>query len=393
MNIKQVSSLINSVVNQMNGTEDVSSVDLQDVVSIGKTVLSSQENIDNFIKTLVDRIGKTIISTRAYNLGDSGIISDDFTFGCILQKIYIEPSEAENSAAWDLESSVDPFIIKKPSVKQKFFDGKNVWQVMVTIPTNQINSAFTSAESLAAFVDAIFLAIQNSLNLHLEAMVNTAYSNFIGEKLADGLGYGETPAHNPGQVVNLLALYKAETGDNTITAAKALRDKDFLKYSVSRINMDIKRLGKMNTLFNSEDFQRHTPVEYLRVNVLSNFAQNVAYYLEADTYHNEFTTLPNYREVMYWQGSGKDYAYEDASMVDITTASGKVVQQNGIICLLNDIEGIALTARSQYSDSIYNPRGRYTNYFESLETQYINDMTEQGIVYLCCDEVAPITTV
>lgn len=400
MNIKQVSTIVNSVVNQMNGTEDVTSTDLTDVVQLGDKILSDKKLTDDFMNTLVDRIGKTIISNRTYPGVDSAIISDAFEYGAILQKIYVKPQEAEDSKVWGLTDggTVDPFVISKPEVDQWLFDGKDTWQVSITIPSDQVKSAFNSAEAMAAFIDGIFVTLENSISLHLESIANMAYANFIGEKLADGLGWKsgtteapvEHAAHNPIQVINLLSEYKAIHADSTLTAATALKDTDFLKYATQRINLLLKRMSKMSTMFNAKDYQRHTPTEYARVTMLSDFASACEYYLQSDTFHNELVELPAYREVQYWQGSGKDYEYTDTSMIDITTASGKVVQQNGVVCLINDIEAIALTHTNRTSDSIWNPKGRYTNYFQNVDIAYMNDVTENGIVFLVTDEVNEI---
>lgn len=404
MNVKQINTIVNSVVNQMNGTADVTSTDLTDVVQLGTELLqpANKSRLDNFLNTLVDRIGKTIISARSYPGVDPAIISDAFEFGAILQKIYVEPQEAEKSDVWGIEDGVtcDPFIIHKPAVKQWLFDGIDTWQVPITIPSEQVKSAFTSAEAMAAFIDGIFTTIENSIALHMESVANMAYANFIGEKLADGLGYtggtSGTPdvhaAHNPGQVVNLLSEYKTLTGDSTLTAAKAMQNKDFLKYASQRINLTVKRLAKMSTMFNTTDYQRHTPREFVRCTMLSDFASACQFYLESDTYHNELVALPNYREVNYWQGSGKGYEYTDTSLVDITTASGKVVQQSGVVCLLNDVEAIALTHTNRTSESIYNPRNKTTNYFNNIDIGYMNDLTENGVVFLIADVVNTIYT-
>ena len=68
MNVKQINTIVNSVVNQMNGTVDVTSTDLTDVVQLGTELLqpANKSRLDNFLNTLVDRIGKTIISARSY---------------------------------------------------------------------------------------------------------------------------------------------------------------------------------------------------------------------------------------------------------------------------------------------------------------------------------------
>lgn len=394
MNIKQVNTIVNSVVNQMNGTAGITATDLTDVVNLGNQLLTpeNRNRLDNFMNTLVDRIGKTIISNRTYPGVDSGILSDSFEFGAILQKIYVAPQEAEKSDVWGIADgeTCDPFIIHKPVIKQWLFDGIDTWQVPITIPTEQVKSAFTSGEAMAAFIDGIFTTIENSISLHLEAISNMAYANFIGEKLADGLGYtsntGATPAHNPGQVVNLLTEYNDKTG-STLTAAKALTDKEFLKYASERINLTVKRLAKMSTMFNVADYQRHTPADMARVTMLSDFATACQYFLAADTFNKELVALPNYREVQYWQGSG-DYTFADTSHIEITTAGGKVVNQSGIVCLVNDVDAIAITHNNRSSESIYNPRNKTTNYFNNVDIGYLNDLTENGVVFIIADASA-----
>ena len=394
MNIKQVNTIVNSVVNQMNGTADITATDLTDVVNLGTQLLSpdNRKRLDDFMNTLVDRIGKTIISNRTYPGVDSGILSDSFEFGAILQKIYVAPQEAEKSDVWGIADgeTCDPFIIHKPVIKQWLFDGIDTWQVPITIPTEQVKSAFTSGEAMAAFIDGIFTTIENSISLHLEAISNMAYANFIGEKLADGLGYtandGAKPAHNPGQVVNLLTEYNDKTG-STLTAAKALTDKEFLKYASERINLTVKRLAKMSTMFNVADYQRHTPADMARVTMLSDFATACQYFLAADTFNKELVALPNYREVQYWQGSG-DYTFTDTSHIEITTAGGKVVNQSGIVCLVNDVDAIAITHNNRSSESIYNPRNKTTNYFNNVDIGYLNDLTENGVVFIIADASA-----
>lgn len=401
MKVNQVNIIINSLVTQMLGTEDVTPTDLTNVIQLGHDKLADTEWSSTTLNNLVDRIGKTIISQRQYTGVDPLILSDAFTFGAILQKIYIEPMKAEESKVWgQVEgTSVDPYVIKSPEVKQILFNGFNTWQMTVTIKDEQWYGAWTSSEAMAAFIDGIFTVMQTSLELQLESIANMAYANFIGEKLADAEGYKsgtasapvEHAAHNPVQVINLLKEYNTKTS-KTLTKDTAYFDADFLKYASMRINTMLKRMSKMSTMFNCKDYQRHTPVEYCRVTVLSDFANAVQYNLQSDIYNKELVSLPNYREVQYWQGSGTDYNTEDTSLIEITTASGKVIKQNGVVALLNDIEAIALNHEMKTTESQRNGRGHYTNYFPSVDIGYINDISENGIVFLIADEIAPIYT-
>lgn len=100
MKVNQVNIIINSLVTQMLGTEDVTPTDLTNVIQLGHDKLADTEWSSTTLNNLVDRIGKTIISQRQYTGVDPLILSDAFTFGAILQKIYIEPMKAEESKVW-----------------------------------------------------------------------------------------------------------------------------------------------------------------------------------------------------------------------------------------------------------------------------------------------------
>lgn len=382
--INQIYSIINTATAQMTG-EPIEVNDLKGLIALGDTVLSSNTNKDNFLNALVDRIGKTIISNRQYSAPVKSILSDSFSFGAILQKLYTEPIPATTAPHWDLVngSSVDQYKISKPSTRQKLFSVLNSWQLTVTIPDHQLKSAFTSAEQMAAFIDSIFTSIQNSLEVDLEALGNTAYANFIGEKIKSVKVDNKSGL----QVVNLLADYNTLVGGTPLTAASALTNSDFLKYASKTINQYIKRLERMSTLFNAEEYHRFTPANSVRVSLLSDYVASTTSYLSADTYHNELVALPNYREVQYWQGSGDTYSFEDCSSINIVTSSGYNVEQSGIIGLVNDVEAIALMCDNRRSNSAYNSNGEYTNFFEKADVAYLNDLSENGIVFIIADEI------
>jgi hypothetical protein len=391
MTVNQIQDLVNQVYNQAIGNSEIAANDLTGLIAMGNSVLSSTTNVDAFTNTLLDRIGKTIIQNRAYAPEVLDVVMDTFTFGAIMQKIYVAPIPATEAPQFDLTNgeSVDQYVIAKPTVKQKLFTGRNVWQCDVTIPDYQLESAFTSFEEMSAFIDAIFLAVQNSMSAKIEAMARTAYANYIAEKIF----YSTTTDASGVHVINLLQNYNTATS-STLTAAQALRDLDFLKYASRQILLFTKRMRTMSELFNTEQYVHHTPGEDLRVTMLADFTTAVDSYLEADTFHNEMVALPHYREVSYWQGSGKSFAYDDVSAVNVITSSGNTVSQTGVVALINDIEAIGMMVDNRRTKSAYNANGEYTNYFNKADMMYFNDMSENGIVFTVADTVfTPAETV
>lgn len=382
-NIDSIQDFVNSVTAQAYGETAVKATDLTGLISLGSTVLSSTENVDRYTGALVDRIGKTIISNRKYNSPENGILMDTFSFGSIMQKIYVAPLKAVKNPKYDLTdgTAIDQYVITKPTVKQKLFDGRDLWEIDVTIPDDQLATAFTSWEQMAAFIDAIYMAVDNSLEMQLESTANMAYANFIGEKLIAQTKPSAKGVH----CVHLLQAYNTATG-KTITAANALSDIDFLKFASKTIRLYIKRMAKPSILFNTESYVRHTPADLLRVTMLSDFVECFDTYLQSDTFHNDFVALPNHREIPYWQGTGDGYGFNEVATVDITTASGTAVKQTGVVCLLNDIEAIGMMINNpRVTSSPHNAKGEYTNFFYKSEIRYFNDLSEQGIVFTVTD--------
>lgn len=386
MQVKQVYNFVNSISKQAYGEQAVTATDMTGLIAMGNTILSTPEATDAFLRTLIDRIGRVVIGTRAYTADTTGILMNTFDYGCIMQKITVQPMAAVAAPQWSLTGgeAVDQYIITKPDVRQKLFDGLTAWEIDVTIPDMQIKSAFTTPEALTAFIDGIFTAMENSMQIQLERTGEMAVANFIGEKIW-------AQANNTGGIhcIHLLQSYNTKTG-LTLTADKALRDLEFLKFATTQINLYVNRMTKMSVLFNTEKYKRFTPRDLLRVTMLSDFVTAENAYLQSDTFHRDLVSLPNYRETLYWQGSGQEYGYAETSKIAITTSDGHAVTQDGVVCLINDVEAIGMTIDNRrLRTSPPNGRGEYTNYFSKADIRYYNDMSENGLVFTVTDN--PVT--
>ena len=377
MTVNQIYGIVNSVAMQMYGDKAVQITDVAGLISLGDSIMSSATDKDNFLNTLVDRIGRTIISQRAYSVQVSGLINDAFTFGAIMQKIYIDPIQASQSQQWNLTQggTVDQYIIAKPTVKQKLFKTRNTWAVTITIPDFQLSSAFTSATEMAAFIDAIFLSMRNSMEIYLEGMAEMCYANMIGERIV------HTQLNNGHTVIDLLAMYNSLM-QTALSTSAAMMNTEFLKFASITINLFVKRMGKMSSIYNSEGYKRFTPQDKMRVTMLADFTSAVTSYLQSNTYHDELVALPKYTEVAYWQGIGAGQSgFDNTGTVAIRTSDGYTVMQQHVICMLSDEEAIGLTYDNRRSKSAYNASGEYTNFFEKADMGYFNDLSENAVVF------------
>ena len=374
--VNQIFNIVNDVAKQTFGEKAISVVDTSTLVALGDAVLKSDENTENFTNTLVDRIGKTVFSTRAYTTDNAeGMVREPFEYGCILQKIYVDLPDAKENNSWEIgKGNYTPTFapVIKPTLKQKLFNKQTTWEIDVTIPDFMLRTAFTSATEMAVLIDAIFTSMENMMQIALENNKNLTRANFIASKLH---------SNKPCGAINLLHLYNTLTSQ-TLTVDACMRDLGFLKWSTQQINLWAKRLSKMSTLFNDEGYKRFTPQSDLIVNVLQDYDSAINSYLQSDTYHNEMTKIASsYSTVPYWQGSGLNYTFEDTSKIDVKIDETTTITETGIIAVLYDRDAMGVTITERRGTTQRNNKDEYTDYFNKATYGYFNDLSENGIVF------------
>ena len=374
--VNQIFNIVNDVAKQTFGEKAISVVDTSTLVALGDAVLKSDENTENFTNTLVDRIGKTVFSTRAYTTDNAeGMVREPFEYGCILQKIYVDLPDAKENNSWEIgKGNYTPTFapVIKPALKQKLFNKQTTWEIDVTIPDFMLRTAFTSATEMAVLIDAIFTSMENMMQIALENNKNLTRANFIASKLH---------SNKPCGAINLLHLYNTLTSQ-TLTVDACMRDLGFLKWSTQQINLWAKRLSKMSTLFNDEGYKRFTPQSDLIVNVLQDYDSAINSYLQSDTYHNEMTKIASsYSTVPYWQGSGLNYTFADTSKIDVKIDETTTITETGILAVMYDRDAMGVTITERRGTTQRNNKDEYTDYFNKATYGYFNDLSENGIVF------------
>ena len=377
--VAQIYSIINDVSKQAFGEKAVAVVDSGSFVSLGDKVLSSSTDKELFTNTLVDRIGNTVFSVRQYEGKANGMVRHPFEYGCILQKIYIDLPEAKQNNAWeigkgDYTPSYAPVI--KPTVKQKLFDKIATWELDVTIPDFMLRTAFTNETAMATFIDAIFVAMSNMMEVALEQNANMIRANAIARKLS---------SVKPCAKINLLTQYNTLTNAG-LTVASAMRDTNFLKWASMQIDLWTKRFSNMNSVFNEEGYRRHTTKSEIVLDVLQDFASSVNSFLQSDTYHNEVTALPRYNEVAYWQGAGEAFDFDSVSSINVKLTDQLTVNEKGIVAIAYDYEAMGVTIKERRSTTERNNKDEYTNYYEKANIGSFVDLSEQIIVFYLKEE-------
>ena len=383
MNVTQLQDIVNSATSEVLGEENVIAEDLSNLVDVGNEIFNT-DNVDNYVKKLIDRIGKTIFVNRLYAGGVPSVLMDSWEYGSVVEKISADMPVADENDSWNLQDgqtySQDTFY--QPKVSAKFFNSKVTFDVKLSFTTEQIKESFLSVNELNGFVSMLETGVKNSMTVKLDSLIMRTINNMAGQVLNNSNGL---------QKVNLLSLYNSASGQ-TLTVAKALMDKEFLKFASLTIKKYQARMTKMSTLFNAGGKARFTTTDNLHTVLLSDFADSAEVYLMSDTYHNDTVSLPNHETVPYWQGSGKNYDFADVSAIDVkindSTKTAKEVKQGGILGVMFDTNALGVSNLNQRTTTSYNARAEfYTNYYK-MDAGYFNDLNENFVVFYISDTPA-----
>lgn len=380
MEVKQIYSLMNDVTNEVLGTTDLVKEDMTNVVDVGEEIFNAGA-VDNYVRSLVNHIGKVIFVNRPYSGSVPSVMMDGWEFGSVLEKITAEIPEAVENESWELTdgASYDPNIFYKPNVSAKFFNKRVTFEVPMSFTERQVKESFSSLVQLNGFLSMLYNAVDKSMTVKIDSLVMRTINNMIAETV-----YAEFPegtyTGNSVKAVNLLALYNARY-EKTLTADKAITDPDFIRFSSYEMGVYANRLSKISKLFNIGGKDRFTPADLLHVVLLSDFAKSADSYLQSETYHNEFTKLPHAEIVPYWQAPGKSYDFSDISKIDVKTGSGHDVAFGGILGIMFDRDALGVTNLDRRVTTNYNPKAEFYNNWYKFDAGYFNDTNENFVVF------------
>lgn len=377
MEMTQIYEIVNETTAQVTGTEPVAEIDANQIVDAGAEVLDTDQ-VDHYVKSLIDRIGKVVFVNRPYTGGTPSVMMDSWEYGAILEKIQYEGlPEAEENDTWNLEDrrSYDPNIFYKPTVSAKFFSERRTFDIPMSFAQRQVKTAFQSAGQLQAFFAMIESAISNGMTVKMDSLVEATINNFIVTSYGDGTGNA--------RVVKLLTEYNTFTGKTAPAAAVALSDPEFIRFCAFVMKRKAVQMQKLSTVFNAGGKYRHTPSDRLHMILHADFAAAADAYLQSDTYHNEFVSLPNSDQVAFWQGSGTGFAWSDTSKIIITPrGEDSPVTLENVVGVMFDRDALGVSNLDRRVTTNWNAKGEFTNNWYKFDAGYFNDFNENGVIFV-----------
>lgn len=396
MEVKQIYSLVNAVSGEVLGKTDIVQNDLTGIIDLGVEVFN-QNAVDNYVKSLVNHIGKVVFVSRPYSGKVPSVLMDAWEFGSVLEKISADVPAATENKTWELTDgeTYSQDVFHKPVVTAKFFNSLVTFEVPVSITERQVKQSFSSAEQLNGFISMIYAAVEKSMTIKTDALIMRTINNMIAETLlADATAFGgvakmEYSTASTTRCVNLLKLFNdkfhpkdGETENpDALKAEDAITSPDFIRFASYMMGMVADRMQSISTVFNVGGKTRFTPADMLHVVLLSDFAKASQTYLQSDTIHKELVLLPKSETVPFWQGSGKTYDFESTSTINVKSSSGKAINVSGVLGVMFDRDSLGVCNLDRRVTTNYNAKAEFFNNYYKFDAGYFNDTNENFVVF------------
>lgn len=391
MKYKLIGEALNEVYKELIGESDLIKEDLSNIVEVGKTItdnINYGENVENYTKKLIDKVGRIIFRQNKLELSHLPIFRDSWDFGSIAEKVRVEAPQTSEDKTFDLSNYTgeDVFKLSIPKTSAKFFNNSTTFQLKISLPKVQVKSAWNSAREMSQFISLIENSIKQKLAVDLLSLEYRTQANLIAEKFKSG---------NSNCLINLLEEYIYETGDTSVNSEKFLTNEKALRFANKKIKMMRNLITKPSILYADGGYVNVTAPDEQVLTILTDFDASLATYLYSVNRHNDFVKLENYTVVPYWQSGGTSDDYETRSKIKVIPASEgatpsgadtrMVIEEDNILAILQDYRASAVTCQHSDVESINVPDARMINYWYFEDANYVNDTDENVIIFYLSD--------
>lgn len=387
----QITSLVNAAYAEATGSAAISTLALEDFCDGGTSALESRGLRDKFTGALVGQMAKNWFMDTSYrSIVIDPWFTDNAEYAAIIQMISVTAPQVHDNEAWDNfqdGDTIGTYTLHLPTVETKYYTYQDAYQLDVAIQSEQLNQAFKNASELSAFINYVYMVVDNALIQHAEDMQKLNVCSFMAHKInavagnADGI-----------HVVNLVKAYCDETGTSSMTAEAALNDADFLRWSAGEIDRYNSMFKYQTSLFNLDGAVRFTPNERKVFQLLSFFKKRLDTSALSVTFRDEWIKLPNYQEVPYWQGTGSDLSFDAVSSIDVSidgsisgheTSAGtpEEVTKTGIVGIIADAWCCPHTIKSRRTPTRYFEFEDITRVAHQCVDMYLNNLSMNAIIF------------
>ena len=339
---------------------------------------------DNLMSAVSQVLSSTIFSHRPYESLLDILYADSIRYGNHVRKIVPLDFDAEADQRLPLTDgeSVDPWVINKPKAMQFNFYGQEMFQRHISIPRDQIDTAFSYEEEFARFISMIYGNARDLLTQDEENVRRMCLANFIG-----GIYYT-----SPNSVVNLLTEYNAETG-LSLTAQTVYQPDNysaFMRWASARIlniSDQLRQRGyRWHMNLTNKNIPRHTPKEYQKFIMYSPEYRKIESSTLSTTFHDDMIKgFDGFEAVNFFQNPDHpDQVNVTPSIIDASGEAQKADQivVSKIFAMIFDRDAMGQTRINEWAQATpMNPAGGYTNMYWHRTNRWWNDFTENAVLF------------
>lgn len=308
------------------------------IATIGNAIMNNTETKNAFLTSLTNKIGLTIVNNKIYENKLAFFKGEFLEFGDTIEEIVVDliKQDAYNPKA-ETSSDLDPFKKNNPNAKPCYHKIDRQATYCVTINSKELKKAFTNKNGLSKVISAITNQLLSSRQ----------YDEYVQTKelLGSFDGFYE------------IAIQPFESGLDADNQASAKALTKAIKWASSEISY-------MKTSYNKEGKATFTPKD----NQVLLVHKDAKLAIDLD----------------YLAGL---FNMEKAQML----SSGKVVEvddfgsKENCFAMLVDQDAVRIHYSEDYTESITNPRGRYTNTFVHCDACYSMSPYRNAIAFVASE--------
>lgn len=394
LNANTAYTLVNESYKQAAGENALATENLNDFIDGGIAHDDLGKYRDLFTKALLVQGVKNVFLDAAYKRAkEAGFRVEDMNFDAILQAITFDIPEAQASHAWqDFTDPLNPatvgtYTVKFAGTNAKLYGKTTSWELQYDYSGEQMDDAFKSEESALAYLGALRLNIANAIEFHDEVLDDVLRNAVIANLL------------NADLFMDLRNGYNTEMAPSTPirTREQFYANADCLKYMSRKISEIKGYMIKPSKLLNPAGRLTFTPNDRIKLQILNYAEQAFNSVAQSGTFHEQFTSLPGYEPIPYWQApSDGDSIYNPdvLSAINVLPEGGTEgedeVVADGVVALLADRWSAIHAVRLRRSCSIFHePEDLYQNFIQFRDNRSVLD-TQNGFVFLISNEMETI---
>lgn len=391
MQVTQIAQFTNDILPEIVGDSNVIAEDLSNIVDAGTAILSSANNRENYMNKMCDRIARFEISNRLFDVEFPSLFRENYEWGSAREVVDIDLLDAIETQSWQLvdSQSYDDNIFYGVDADVKFYNSKTTFTVAISRTDEQLRTAFLNANEYISFINGLEIAVRNTITLRKNALARRVINSRMADTIYNDYPGAAYTASSGQMAINLLYLYNAgpNAGGTPLTQAAALTDVDFLKFAAKTIANVSSYMKAPSTAFNIGGRVKNTSEAYMHTILLQDFKANLEFYLDSNTFHEEYVALRNLGTVEttpFWQAIGtgaNSYTFGQISKISITSANSHTVTIDGIVGVIFDHYACGITQENPRTRAHYVSSAEFTNEWYKEDASYFQNDNEQCVVF------------